>query len=156
VLFGVGSALGQSLGAVVSRKAYLVAAAANFPIDGGSAAYQRILGGVLMTWIGFFLLRKTQRPAAEMTPVEPLAARWKRGWPMVMGNALAGPVFGVGCYQWALKDTPSGIVLPIVAASPLVTMILSFFMEGLRPKRRAVIGGVLAVVGAVALARVRT
>lgn len=156
VLFGIGSALGQSLGAVVSRKAYLVAAAADFPIDGGSAAYQRILGGVLMTWIGFFLLRRAQRPAAESTPVEPLTVRLKRGWPFVLANALSGPVFGVGCYQWALKETPSGIVLPIVAASPLVTMILSYFIEGLRPQRRAVIGGVLAVVGAVALARVRT
>ncbi|RYD71277.1 MAG: hypothetical protein EOP84_25160, partial [Verrucomicrobiaceae bacterium] len=88
-------------------------------------------------------------------PLESLASRWKRGWPLVMANALSGPVIGVGCYQWALKDTPSGIVLPIVAASPLVTMILSYFMEGLRPKRRAVVGGVLAVAGAVALARAR-
>lgn len=155
VLFGVGSALGQSLGAVVSRKANLVALAAGFPIDGGSAAYQRILGGVLMTWLGFFILRSAQS-AGEGGRSEPIAARWRRGWPMVLANALAGPCLGVGFYQWALKTTPSGIVLPIVAASPLVTMILSYFLEGLRPKRRAAVGGILAVAGAVALARART
>ena len=68
-----------------------------------------------------------------------------------MANALAGPTIGVGCYQWALRTTPSGIVLPIVATSPLVTIVLSFFIDGLRPTRRAVLGGLVAVGGAVAL-----
>jgi len=58
---------------------------------------------------------------------------------------------GVGCYQWALRSTPSGLVLPIVATSPLVTIILSFFIDGTRPTRRAVAGGLLAVVGAILL-----
>jgi drug/metabolite transporter (DMT)-like permease len=153
VLFGVGSAIGQALGAVVSRKANLVAEAANFPIDGGSAAYQRIIGGLLMTIIGFAVLNRFQGSGAQSS--EPMLSRWRRGWPLVVANAFAGPAIGVGCYQIALKGTPSGIVLPIVAASPLVTMILSYFIEGLRPKRRAVFGGVIAVLGAVALARAR-
>ena len=72
-------------------------------------------------------------------------------WPFVAANTLAGPTVGVGCYQWALQTTPSGIVLPIVATSPLVTIVLSFFLDGLRPTRRAVLGGLLAVGGAVAL-----
>jgi drug/metabolite transporter (DMT)-like permease len=58
---------------------------------------------------------------------------------------------GVGCYQWALSTTPSGLVLPIIATSPLVTIVLSFFLEKLRPTRRAVLGGLVAVAGAVAL-----
>ena len=53
VLFGVGSALGQALGAVVSRKANEVAALTDFPIDGGTAAYQRAIGGVLLTMLRF-------------------------------------------------------------------------------------------------------
>ena len=71
--------------------------------------------------------------------------------PVVTTNALAGPTVGVGCYQWALSTTPSGLVLPIIATSPLVTLVLSFFLEKLRPTRRAVLGGVIAVAGAVAL-----
>lgn len=144
VLFGVGSALGQALGAVVSRKANLVATLAHSPIDGGTAAYQRILGGLLMTLVAFFLLRamKTSVPQGG----------WRKAWPLVVLNALAGPSIGVGCYQWALQTTPSGVVLPIVATSPLVTIVLSFFIEGERPTRRAVIGGLIAVAGAVALA----
>ncbi len=145
-LFGFGSALGQAGGAVLSRKANGIAALTNLPIDGGTAAYQRILGGILMTVVAFVIFR----PAA---PVEKAArsARWRLGWPLVLANALAGPTIGVACYQWALRTTASGIVLPIVATSPLVTIVLSFFIDGLRPTRRAVWGGLVAVAGAVAL-----
>jgi drug/metabolite transporter (DMT)-like permease len=145
VLFGIGSAMGQAFGAVISRKANAVAALAHFEIDGGTAAYQRIIGGILMTLPCLWLVRRMQG-------VEPLQEHaWRRGWPFVVGNALAGPTIGVGCYQWALKTAPSGIVLPIVATSPLVTILLAFFIEGTRPSRRAVWGGVLAVAGAAAL-----
>jgi drug/metabolite transporter (DMT)-like permease len=151
VLFGSGSALGQALGAVLSRKANEVAALTHFPIDGGTAAYQRIVGGVLMTVFAFVLMRKSRTAEEEARP----PGRWRAAWPLVVANALAGPAIGVGCYQWALRTTASGIVLPIVATSPLVTIVLSFFLEGLRPTRRAVLGGLVAVAGAVALKMVQ-
>jgi len=146
VLFGIGSALGQAGGAVVSRKANEAAALTGWAIDGGTAAYQRVIGGLLMTIIGYLVLRRSH-PAAEPPAVD----RWRRGGGFVLANALAGPTLGVGCYQWALRSTPSGLVLPIIATSPLVTIVLSFFIDRTRPSRRAVLGGVLAVVGAVAL-----
>jgi drug/metabolite transporter (DMT)-like permease len=146
VLFGIGSALGQASGAVLSRKANEAAALTGWTIDGGTAAYQRVIGGLLTTVIAFLLLRRSR---VEDDPLAP--DRWKRGAGFVLGNALAGPTLGVGCYQWALRTTPSGLVLPVVATSPLVTIILSFFMDGTRPSRRAVFGGLLAVVGAIAL-----
>jgi len=147
VLFGIGSALGQASGAVLSRKANEAAALTGYVIDGGTAAYQRVIGGLLMTIIGFLVIRRTQAKNDEPKPAD----RWQRGGILVLANALAGPTIGVGCYQWALRSTPSGLVLPIVATSPLVTIILSFFIDGTRPTRRAVIGGLLAVVGAVLL-----
>ncbi len=45
-LFGVLAAAGQGLGAVVSRKAYQVAAGTGIAVDGGTAAYQRLIGGI--------------------------------------------------------------------------------------------------------------
>lgn len=145
-LFGIGSALGQAGGAVLSRKANEASTLTGWVIDGGTAAYQRAVAGLLMTIVAFLLFRRTQ-PASESLPAD----RWQRGAVFVLGNALAGPTLGVGCYQWALRTTPSGIVLPIVATSPLITIILSFYIDGIRPGRRAVIGGLLAVIGAVAL-----
>ena len=146
-LFGIGSALGQAFGAVLSRKANDVASLTGFPIDGATAAYQRIIGGVLMTALAFALTKRAARaPRPDHAP-----GGWRAAWPAVTANARFGPTLGVGCYQWALKSTPSGIVLPIVATSPLVTIALSFFIDGLRPTRRAVSGGIIAVAGAVAL-----
>lgn len=150
VLFGVLAGLGQALGAVTSRKAYAVAEEAAFSMDGGTAAYQRMLGGIVVTG-GFYValsVWRRWRPAEKI----PAAGRWRAAWPWVALNAIAGPAIGVGCYQWALSSTPSGIVLPIVAATPVVTMPLAFLIDGDRPSRRAVIGGLLAVGGAVALA----
>jgi len=54
VLFGVGSALGQAGGAVLSRKANEAAALTGYVIDGGTAAYQRVIGGLLMTVVDSF------------------------------------------------------------------------------------------------------
>ena len=105
-----------------------------------------------MTIIGFLVLRRTLPKDDTPQPAD----RWRKGSVFVLGNALAGPTLGVGCYQLALRSTPSGLVLPIVATSPLVTIILTFFMDGTRPTRRAVIGGVIAVAGAVAMKILQT
>lgn len=145
-LCGVGSAAGQGLGAVLSRKANDVATVAGTLVDGGTAAYQRILAGVLTTAVAF-LFFKRMRPHPSQVGRD----QWQRAWPMVVGNALSGPAFGVACFQWALRTTRSGIVLPIVATSPLVTMILTWIIDREPPRRRVIIGGVIAVFGAVAL-----
>jgi drug/metabolite transporter (DMT)-like permease len=150
-MFGIGSALGQASGAVLSRKADEVGTLAGLAVDGGTAAYQRVLGGILITAIAFLCTRRLRPPAATLEP-----QRWQRGWPLVAANALFGPTIGVSCYQWALLTTPSGIVLPIVATSPLATMLLVWAIESERPSRRAILGGVLAVGGAAALKLVQT
>lgn len=146
VIFGVLSAAGQALGAVVSRKASMIDHAAGLTLDGGTAAYQRILAGVAVTALTFLFVRKMRVSSGEVT-----AEKWRKAAPMIAGNALAGPAFGVACYQWALATTKSGIVMPIVATSPLVTMLLSWALDGQRPTRRAAIGGFLAVLGAAGL-----
>ncbi len=70
-------------------------------------------------------------------------------------NAISGSALGVSCFQWALKTTPTGIVLPIVATTPLVIIPFSRYIEGERPTARSLWGGVVAVIGAVVLARAR-
>jgi drug/metabolite transporter (DMT)-like permease len=70
----------------------------------------------------------------------------------VLANALAGPALGVACFQWALAVAPTGIVLSIVATTPLVVIPFSMILDGERPTLRSLIGGAVAVLGAVALA----
>jgi drug/metabolite transporter (DMT)-like permease len=76
------------------------------------------------------------------------------GW-WLLANGLAGPVIAVGCYQWALATTPSGLVLPIAAIAPLLAMPVAYWLEDDRPTRRSVFGGIVAVLGCIALARSR-
>lgn len=152
ILFGIGSALGQAMGAVFSRRGNAEALLSGTSVDGGTAAYQRIIAGVATTLIFWWILNRAGRPQEENHPKE----AWKEAAPMIIGNALSGPTIGVACFQWALLTTPSAKVLPIVATSPLVTMGLAWLMEKRRPKNRAILGGLIAVMGAVGLAWIQT
>ncbi|HEY0968787.1 MAG TPA: DMT family transporter [Opitutaceae bacterium] len=150
--WGVMAAAGQGLGAVLSRKANELTALAGQPIDGITAAYQRIVGGLVIT-VAFFAVRALlARKPAEATPALTPTLR-DHLW--IPANALCGAVIGVSFYQWSLATTPSGLVLPIVACTPLVIVPLSYWLEGERPTRRSLLGGVIAVAGVVALTLVR-
>ena len=150
-LWGFLAAAGQGLGAVVSRRAGDAALQAGESIDGITAAYQRTIGGLAITAAFFIVRAMIQRDRAAETAAPPsvLCYRW------VAVNALCGAVIGVSCYQWALATTPSGVVLPIVATTPLVIIPFSYLLEGERPSRRSLVGGGIAVAGAVALTLAR-
>lgn len=172
ILFGFLSAVGQGLGAVLSRKGYDLTHAAGQTIDGMTATYQRILGGFAISVLYFavrhvWIRRQAQRlngseappprdahPRATALPEDksPFRAFFLR-WRWTLANGLSGAVIGVSCYQWALSTTASGIVLPIVATTPIVVVPLAYWLDGDRPTRRSLIGGVIAVIGAVLLAR---
>ena len=151
-LFGLVAAAGQGIGALVSRKGVTVATAAGEHVAnatfGLTATYHRILAGLIFITVWFLVLRLLRRvpPAPVITPeVRRTSPRW------VLANALAGPVAGVGCYQWALATTPSGLVLPIAATTPLLAIPIAFWLEGDRPTRRSIVGAVIAVAGCIAL-----
>ncbi len=153
ILFGVLAAVGQGSGAVLSRKAYAVASAASEPIDGLSAAYQRILAGWGLAAVSYAIARRSERTPNILTgrPSSP-RARWQSAIPWIVLNVLAGPTLGVGCYQWALATHPTGVVLPIVATTPIIVIPFARWIEGERPSLRSLVGGAIAVMGAVILA----
>ncbi|MFM1768502.1 MAG: hypothetical protein RJA22_1031 [Verrucomicrobiota bacterium] len=148
--WGLLAAVCQAVGAVLSRRAFTVAEAAGDNVDGLSAAYQRLLGGVLVAivvWLVCLGAGRLRGGGAEARP-----AAWGRAWPWVAANAVLGPALGVACYQWALKIAPSGVVLPIVALTPVVIIPISWRWEGERPGWRSLAGGILATLGVIALA----
>jgi drug/metabolite transporter (DMT)-like permease len=154
--FGLAAAAGQGLGAVLSRKANMVAGAAGESINGFTAAYQRIAGGLVLTLAYFAIMALLERRNKQEKPLPALEP--KRTWTSYLwipANATCGAILGVSCYQWALFTTPSAIVLPIVACTPLVIVPLSYWIEGERPTKRSLLGGFVAVIGAIALALAR-
>ena len=158
VAYGVVAALGQGMGAVFSGHASRVDAAAGTPVDGGTAAYQRILAGLAVAvvfWLGMKMRRKNAEGRMQNGPAlnpQPSTLNSSRPiWPWVVVNALSGPAIGVACYQWALMTEKSGVVLPIVALTPLVIIPFSRYVEGERPTKRSLVGGLVAVAGVVVL-----
>lgn len=141
---GVIAALGQGMGAVLSGYASRVDESAGMKIDGWTAAYQRVLAGLVVGAVAYAAI-KIYSPKRETPPDK------ARLWPWIFVNALAGPAIGVGCYQWALMREKAGVVLPIVALTPLVIIPFSRFVEGEKPRKRSLVGGVIAVAGAVVL-----
>jgi len=155
VFFGACAGFGQGFSAVISRKAYAVAVSTGLHIDGGTAGYQRILGGIVVA-AGFMVLTKGLRWNVDVVHEAQALVHnpqlKSRAWMFVALNGLAGPVLGVACFQWALSMSPSGIVLPILAVTPVVTIPLTYLIDGDRPSMRSMVGGVIAVGGTVALA----
>jgi len=153
IVWGVLAAAGQGLGAVISRKAFALSAAGGVEIDGGTAAFQRILGGILLGAVAWWCWRRHP----EEKPLRALGAalRQPRFVGVLWAGALFGPVVGVACYQWALATAPSGVVLPIVALCPIAIIPFSYWFEGDRPRPRSLFGGAIAVGCAIALALVK-
>lgn len=159
LLFGLLAAFGQGAGAVLSRKAYSLgdvdAVASHSVLDsllwGATAGYQRLIGGTVVVLV-FFLLSYVIRswrsyPDASAKNVSSIK---KCGF--VALNAAAGPVFGIIFFQWALATTPSAVVQPIVAMTPIVVLPMAWWWEGDRPKARSVLGALLSVAGVILLA----
>jgi drug/metabolite transporter (DMT)-like permease len=156
ILLGLTSSACQAIGAVLSRKAFNIASLSGENTDGITATYQRILGGLAIALFGLLLIKR-QTITRVIFYRSPLLTpehktRWRKTWPWVLANALSGSVLGVSCYQWALKTSPTGLVLPIVALTPIVIIPFSRYIEGERPTRRSLLGGFIAVSGAIALA----
>jgi drug/metabolite transporter (DMT)-like permease len=158
IVAGLIAAFCQGYGAVLSRKAFEVAGGAGESIDGMTAAYQRTLGGILVTAVCLLVVKRrhvVRRFSGQWRETKEerreKAALWRSAWGWVTVNGVAGPALGVSCFQWALKTTPTGIVLPIVALTPVVIIPFARYLEGERPTRRSLAGVVVAVAGAVAL-----
>ena len=146
VVWATLSAVGQGLGAVLSRKAFQIAAAAHEHPDAATTAYQRALGGLAIAALVVAFVSFACRSASPESP-----AATGRAWPWVLANALTGPVLGVTCFQWALSTTPAGIVQSIVATAPLATIPFAMWLEHLRPRPLYYAGAMLAVAGVIGL-----
>lgn len=158
-LFGLVAAGGQGLGALVSRRGVTAAAGAGEPVAnvafGLNATYYRVLAGLAFTVLWFLVLHFLRRQASAARPEPRSAAARRQAGFWLLANGLVGPIAGVGCYQWALATTPSGLVLPIAATTPLLAIPIAYWLEGDRPSRRSFVGGVTAVTGCVALTLTR-
>ena len=150
-IWAVASAVAGAGGAVLSRVAY-AAAAVQGPIpDGFTAAFQRVLGGYGVVALAWYVARKANGQRGANGLGQNAGVLRLRAAPWVVGNATAGLVLGVSCYQWALSQLPAAIVLAVVSLTPLTIIPLAWWLEGDRPTRRSLLGSALAVGGVIGL-----
>jgi drug/metabolite transporter (DMT)-like permease len=151
-LFG---ALGGALGAVIIRRGYAALALAGSTVDPGTTGYQRVVGGILIPTIALLAVKwrtaHAHGPVFEERTWQVSGEKWKRVWPWVLANALAGQTLGVTCMQWALKNNPSAVVQAIIATSPIVLLPMTRLVEGEKIGLRALLGAVIAVAGVIGL-----
>jgi drug/metabolite transporter (DMT)-like permease len=158
VFAGVLAALGGAGGAVYSRKAYAVLQDVGETIHPISAGFQRVLAGCIVSGISLLIVKRhVIRRELRESFCSPEAGRekWNRVWFWIVLNSLAGQTLGVSCMQWAFETTPTGVVLPIIALSPIIVIPLSYIFDGEKPSLRSLIGGLIAVAGVVALTSTR-
>lgn len=140
--------LGQGMGAVLSRKAEAVAIELGVTGSGITAAFQRVTAGLIFASVVVLLIRLYGPSSETKTWHSPLN---RRVLPWMATTVLFGPVIGVSFFQWALQEMESGIVLAVVALTPIVMMPLTAVMEGDHPTRLAIVGAFIAVAGVVLL-----
>jgi drug/metabolite transporter (DMT)-like permease len=149
------SAIGAAIGAVLIRKAFAVAHASGVFPDAGTTGYQRLLGGILFPALALLIFKwRSAHAHGAMFEEKTLAvsrAKWRRIWPWVLANALAGQTLGVTCMQWALAQTNAAVVTAIIALTPIVLLPMSRIIEGEKIGLRSLVGALLAVAGVIGL-----
>ena len=146
-----GTSLG--VGLTLSRLAQGIAQQQHLVISGPAQAFQRTLGGVVISLIALAILRSSLKGRSLV----PVAARTPRLPYWILGAAILGPVAGVSALQIALQQVgSSAIVSAITSTAPLMLLPVSRFIDHQVPTKRAMLGSFLAVGGVAAMAYLRS
>jgi len=156
-LFAAVASIGQGISWTLTKSAFIRIQASGGAIDPLTAAYQRLLGGVTVALVAVFLvwILRTLRqggvvadPLGRQDFVRPPA----RAGLWVVANALAGPVFGVGCMLWAIREVGNpGIVQAVVATATLVSVPFSRRLEGRSLRPNYFFGAAMSILGTAGL-----
>jgi len=143
IIAAIGAGAGQGLGATFTRVAKAKALAAGDHFTGISEACVRVVPGFVLSVFVWWLASAVGRRLVVADSV-------RRGWSWwVVGAAVFGPVLGVSCFQWALGQTSSTVVLSITATTPILVIPMAAYMDGDRPGGITLAGSLIAVIGVV-------
>lgn len=155
LFFGVLAAVGQGLAATISRVAYQFAADNHIQVHGTTAAWQRMIGGLVCALViqAVFHVRAGDPPIALATSllVSNKTADSKNPWFWIVASAFLGPIIGLSIYQWVLITHPGALVQAMISITPVVIIPLAWLIDGDKPEWRGVVGGLLACTCAILL-----
>lgn len=142
VLYAIGAALCQGVGLVLSKIGmdhYEVSASMPEWLVPFSANFYRCIAGI----IGFTLLlyfRDGMEPLRE-------AMHDKKGLSVATATTIFGPFVGVGFSLMAVQYTAAGIASTLMAMTPIIILLPSYWLFHEKITWRAVVGAFISVIG---------
>ncbi len=142
VLFAIAAAMCQGIGLVLSKIGmdhYVVTDGMPAWLVPFSANFYRCIAGV----VGFLLLmyfRSGLKPLQE-------ALLDKKGMSVATATTIFGPFVGVGFSLMAVQYTAAGIASTLMAMTPIIILLPSYWLFHEKITWRAVIGAVISVFG---------
>ena len=146
VLFAIGAALCQGIGLVLSKIGmdhYEAASLAEAGIPEWlvpfSANFYRCIAGI----IGFTLLLYFRGKMGDLRD----AIHDSKGMIVATATTIFGPFVGVGFSLMAVQYTAAGIASTLMAMTPIIILLPSYWLFHERITWRAVLGAIISVVG---------
>lgn len=142
VLFAVGAAVCQGVGLVLSKIGmdhYEVTADMPSWLVPFSANFYRCVAGI----IGFSLLMYVRQGMAPLRE----ALHDRMGLAVATATTIFGPFVGVGFSLMAVQYTGAGIASTLMATTPIIIILPSYWLFKEQITWRAVVGAVVSVVG---------
>ncbi|WP_269518422.1 DMT family transporter [Alteromonas sp. BMJM2] len=131
-LYGVGAALCQSVGAVVSRDIL-----GSGDVDAASAAFLRLVGGMVFV-VPFIAVTKTRWL--------PVITEGKRVWPAFVVATLLGTTAAIYLQMFAFAYAKAAVVQTLIATSALMSLGVAFVL-GEKATKATLLWSVIALVG---------
>lgn len=131
-LYGVGAALCQAVGAVVSRDIL-----GSGDVDAASAAFLRLVGGMVFV-VPFISVTKTRWL--------PVITEDKRVWPAFVVATLLGTTAAIYLQMFAFAYAKAAVVQTLIATSALMSLGVAFVL-GEKATKATLLWSVIALVG---------
>lgn len=131
-LYGVGAALCQAVGAVVSRDIL-----GSGEVDAASAAFLRLVGGMVFV-VPFIAVTKTRWL--------PVITSGKRVWPAFVLATLLGTTAAIYLQMFAFAYAKAAVVQTLIATSALMSLGVAFVL-GEKATKATLLWSVIALVG---------
>ena len=141
VLFAVGAAICQGVGLVLSKIGMDHYQTTDMPewLIPFSANFFRCVAGI----IGFMLLLYWREGFAPLRT----AMYDRKGLTVATATTIFGPFVGVGFSLMAVQYTDAGIASTLMAMTPVIILLPSYWLFGQKITWRSVLGALISVVG---------
>ncbi len=140
VLLGLGGAVGQGVGLVVSKYGMIVVADDSAsPLDPLSATLIRMVGAAIFIWVGLIIFGKLSEVLGSLKNKKAISATF--------GGAVFGPFIGVWLAMIAVTYALTGVAATLMSLMPVMVIPIVWVLYGQRTTWRGFIGASIAILG---------